>query len=768
MGFNETDITSHVLAVHVRVEDHPSTIPWVAGHHSGERWKVPLAAGPNLDARRTVEEARTMRRCSAVVLVLGTLLAASAGAAEWTYNMAFTQWAGSNDADRYYTNTTQECEQRAAAITAAGYRAVILSGYHFRLNYLDRDEDVRHITRRIVEACHRHGLKVIEHLDLTIVYYDAYPLAWQHLDWLQLHAADMMTRHRIFCFNNPEFRDFYLDYCRRFQRETDIDAWQMDEIAWLGRGFCGCRWCRARWRQEKGRAYPPVQEPGFFDRALADPQYREWMHWRGGCLNDFRRMVRDGLRAIRPDVAMFTYTTAPQSTPYVWNRGGDYASRAETVDTIGTELNPVPFDSYPYIAGLLAQRRALAEATGKAAWAKFDITIPSAYFCWAFGRTCGHSLWWSLRPDNQEPRPEGLLQWPWQMDDASATLDADIGIVLSGSTRDLQYDFDYYHREFEGWLQALLLRPFATRVIIESEMTEPKALDRYTLVVLPNVTAVSPEQKQALMHYVRAGGLLLLTYEAGTLSTGGTPSQRPLLAEAGVTLLEEPIAPEHVDPAFRDMPIRHIRAEDGTAIIIRAKENDRASPPVLTRRDVGEGQVWYWAAKVGALAYEERQLPSRYAQGGDYTPPEQPHMLDTMASIASLALGTEPGFGIGAPSSRGPAGGPLVLEAPRGLLAWVYGTERDGRSARCVHLLNCTGRDYQEGHPVEFDHERPPPMPPLPELVTRLPGGVSEALLASPELDEPVHLHLEAEDSASLVTIPADSFLSYGVIWAYE
>jgi len=119
-----------------------------------------------------------MRRWIAAMIVL-CAAAIPAHAADWTYNMAFTQWAGSNDADRHYTNTPEECEARAEAIAAAGYTAVILSGYHFRLNWLERDGDVREIVRMIVEACHRHGLKVIEHVDLTVGWSTMTPTRWR-------------------------------------------------------------------------------------------------------------------------------------------------------------------------------------------------------------------------------------------------------------------------------------------------------------------------------------------------------------------------------------------------------------------------------------------------------------------------------------------------------------------------------------------------------------------------------------------------------------
>ncbi|MFW5868114.1 MAG: hypothetical protein ACOCX2_09875 [Armatimonadota bacterium] len=673
---------------------------------------------------------------------LGVLVALpNAYAADWTYNMAFTQWSGSNDADRYYTNTPEACEERAAAVAAAGYDAVICSGYHFRLNWLERDEEVREITRMIVEACHRHGLKVIEHLDLTIAYYDAYPLAWGNPDWFQLHAGDMMTRHRIFCLNNPEFQRFYLDYVERFQRETGVDAWQMDEISWLGRGFCGCRWCREKWREEKGRPYPAVEAPGFFGTAFEDPQYREWMHWRGESINDFYDVVRESLVAINPDVKLFDYTTSSQSSPWAWTRGAPFEVRAPHVDTVGTELNPVPFDSYPAIADLLAQRRAVAEYAGRPAWAKFDITEPSAYFCWAFGHTVGHSIWWSLNPDNETIPPESLLEWPWQMDDETARLDADIGVLLSGSTRDLVYAHDYFDTEFRGWMQALLLRPFATRAIIEEELTQPGALDGYALIVLPNATAISPDQKTALMEYVHGGGKLLLTYEAGTLNHDGTPSEDPLLAEAGVTI---------VGDLDEDTPTRRIQLDDGAVV---SREVDGA--PLLTRREVGSGEVWYFAVKAGQLGFETPQLPAKYARGGGYTPPEAPEMIDALQKNADTVIADSPRFALEGVDARG-------------LLAWVYEAEHDGRPARAVHLLNCTGRHLQPGEEVEFDHDEPPPMPVLPEMTMRLPGVVAEAVLATPEREETPALQTRMEHGVTMVTIPADSFETYAVVWAYD
>jgi len=693
-------------------------------------------------------------RIAALSLAIASVSALHA--ADWTHNMAFTQWSGSNDADRYYTTTPESCEARAALIADAGYTAVILSGYHFRLNFLDRDEDLRRTVAFITEACHRHGLKVIEHIDLTVHYYDGYPLVFEHPDWLQVHAADMMTRHRIYCPNNPDFQRFYLDYVRRFQQDTNIDAWQMDEVQWLGRGYCGCRHCRAKWQQDMGRPYPAVEAPGFFDRALEAPEYRDWMRWRGKALNDFRRLVREELQAIRPDVKLFKYTTADQASPFVWTRGSDYETTMTVVDTVGTEINPVPFDGYVNLQEQLTCRRALSEASGRAAWAKFDITIPSAYFCWAFGRMQRQSLWWSLNPENDDPRPADLLNWPWQMDDAAASTDADVGVLLSKSTRDLRYDQNYFAVEFHGWLQSLLLAPQDVKVLLESQLlADPRQLDRLRLLVLPNCTSIAPAQAEALLTWVRSGGRLIMTVDSGTLDANGEPAPDPFIAHAGVAITDRAtgtvklsLAPE----GEYEVDYRHISTAPNSTVIATMAV-DGKTLPLLTSRREGEGSIHYVAAKLGAPAYEDRQLSSHYRKDG-FRPAADARAIDMIQGIAARVLGDAPVF--------------RLTGAPRGLIASVYRTEHDGRPVRAIHLLNCSGRSLSEGDPVEFDKDNPPSTPELPDLRLHLPGTVSEALLASPELTEPLPISATNDAQGAVLPVPAASFATYGVIWAYD
>ncbi|MBM4081126.1 MAG: hypothetical protein FJ278_15595, partial [Planctomycetes bacterium] len=87
---------------------------------------------------------------------------------DWTFNMAVSGWVTSNAGNRYHTFRPEAAEKRAAEIAAAGFKAVMTNGYHFRLNFAGRDEDVRRIAKTIADACHKHGLRVVEHHDWTI------------------------------------------------------------------------------------------------------------------------------------------------------------------------------------------------------------------------------------------------------------------------------------------------------------------------------------------------------------------------------------------------------------------------------------------------------------------------------------------------------------------------------------------------------------------------------------------------------------------------
>ncbi|MEW6359953.1 MAG: beta-galactosidase trimerization domain-containing protein [Planctomycetota bacterium] len=671
---------------------------------------------------------------------------------DWTYNMAFSAWVTNLAGNRYHTFTPDSAERRAKEIADAGFKAVITNGYHYRLNFAARDGDIRRIARTIADACHKRGLKVIEHQDYTIHLYDGYPLVFQHPDWLQVDAADMVTRHRIFCMNNPEFLAAYLDYLRRYQRESDSDAYQLDEIQFLSETFCGCRHCREKYIRQTGRSWPPTHDPVFWEGAHAREDFRDWMRWRIGCLAEFKGRLRDELRQVRPDVKMFDYTTTLQSDPAVFARGSDIEAKGRCNDTIGTEVNSDPFTAYPFIYATVKSRLAIGEAYGKPIVVLNNQTTMTAYFVWAFGRACRGSLWYAMSDVADGPPQEQLLRWPYQMDDSVSRSAADIGIFLSRSTRDLRSDRDYFFYEYEGWLQALCLTHNDVRVLLESQL-KPGGYDLSPLrmIILPNATALSSEQTKILLDYVNQGGRLFLTYEAGTLDENGKPGPAPLLPHAGIRLtgdadgkIEIPLGA----PGTYETTMKRVETE-GDAVVLAAS----GGLPLLTSRRVGKGTICYLAAKLGPLAFEDKQLPT-----GQYKtvfkPPKDARAMDVIAAVVDKVCE-------GVARYR-------VVGAPRGVLAPIYSTVREGKRCRAVHLLNASGRQAKSGDAVASPKKESLPMPPLPAFALELPGRVVSAVLATPEKEGAVDLRVVPKDNLSMIEVPQESFKTYGVVYAYE
>lgn len=59
-------------------------------------------------------------------------------------------------------------------------------------------------------------------------------------------------------------------------------------------------------------------------------------------------------------------------------------------------------------------------------------------------------------------------------------------------------------------------------------------------------------------------------------------------------------------------------------------------------------------------------------------------------------------------------------------------------------------------------------MPDLPNLTVQIPGPVSSALMATPESDKPLALAVSRDRALSAIQIPARSFRTYALVYAFE
>ena len=101
-----------------------------------------------------------MSRSLLLLLMLCVLSTRAAERGHWFYNVSFVNWVTNNAGSRFHTFTPESAEKRAAEIAAAGYKAVVTSGYHFRQNFMSREAEVNRIagvlpgTTDVVDASH--------------------------------------------------------------------------------------------------------------------------------------------------------------------------------------------------------------------------------------------------------------------------------------------------------------------------------------------------------------------------------------------------------------------------------------------------------------------------------------------------------------------------------------------------------------------------------------------------------------------------------------
>ena len=122
-----------------------------------------------------------MRTLSIVLLMCVAVCAASAApedhrapnndAMAWRWNARQVNWGASNAGTRDEFDNPDDIARRVKELKVMGITVTQLDGLHFRNAYMDRMPRVQVFAKMIVDACHRAGIKVIEHHSATLTGY---------------------------------------------------------------------------------------------------------------------------------------------------------------------------------------------------------------------------------------------------------------------------------------------------------------------------------------------------------------------------------------------------------------------------------------------------------------------------------------------------------------------------------------------------------------------------------------------------------------------
>lgn len=217
---------------------------------------------------------------------------------------------------------------------------------------------------------------------------------------------------------------------------------------------------------------------------------------------------------------------------------------------------------------------------------------------------------------------------------------ANVGIYFSKPTR-LSYrtpllEGNFFGAEIKG-VEAILMENHIPHDFILDDMVSREKLNKYDLIILPNVRCMSDTEIGLLKEYVRDGGKLMATYETSLFDTGGNARKDYGLADLfGVNYLgkkadtrldnyqyiEQPshplVSPDSSETillfnagyTLHSQPMRDARVIVSLQPTIQNQPPDKSwvsklssEYPTVVEQDYGKGKVLYYANQPDVLIH---------------------------------------------------------------------------------------------------------------------------------------------------------------------
>lgn len=453
-----------------------------------------------------------------------------------------------------YCFSDEELEQKVKSYADMGITTLIgFTSTHFRFSFMPYKNRIHSCIRRIVEFCHKYGMRYVEHHSSALYYAPQNQKEWDFVinhivqkgdrveDWEGLldnireipvvdgYSLSEMTQiegstgkfaHTPYgsyalCHNNPKYREVYFKYLEELYA-LGIDGIMNDEVQWFGfddRGrnnACTCPHCRALFREMYGFELPQPENWDRFYNDYTDPAFVAWKRFK---LETHSQFVRDvnrhceslGLKLMRPNyishILMNNLTAAPfEVCADVW----DFVFQENCTFTIIS----ASFVDYAMEA---IHRNAMSADRGCPSMSMFyPYTKSSLYFTFALAKSWGQ-LFMQTSEDQLDSDSLEAEYRRFELDHF-AFLDtprrcADFGFLHSAMTRDYTSDRTNTKR-FCAALQGAYLSGFSADLLFESAALE-KMLS-YKVIVCGFNAMLSDKTLETLGAYTARGGKLVI------------------------------------------------------------------------------------------------------------------------------------------------------------------------------------------------------------------------------------------------------------------
>ncbi len=382
----------------------------------------------------------------------------------------------------------------------------------------------------LVAGCRKMNMVVLARTDPHAAHQDVYDA---HPDWIAVDAEGKPRRHWsmpelwVTCALGP----YNFEFMTAVTREI-VSLYQVDGIfsnRWAGSGMCYCEHCQRNFHTASGYELPRTNDP-------LDPARRAYIVWHQQRLFELWKVWDDAIRQANP------------AARYIANAGGGALSDLD-MKRIG-ELAPTLFADRQSRSGLMAPwsngknaKEYRATMGRKAIGGIFSVGIEEAYRwkdsvqapaelrLWVLdGIANGIRPWFTkfsgtLRDERWLPVVEKLYDWHYRNERYLRNEEplARVAMVYSQQTAQF-YGGEHAREKVEdhalGYYQALIEAriPFE---MVHDGLLDAAHVDRFKVLILPNIAALSEAQCAQIRDYVGRGGSVVATYETSLYDEWG-------------------------------------------------------------------------------------------------------------------------------------------------------------------------------------------------------------------------------------------------------
>ena len=224
-------------------------------------------------------------------------------------------------------------------------RVMTFSSTHFRFSFRPYWNDIYTAIDKIVKACHKYNIKVVEHHSSSLTFYPDSPEVWDNVErhlkvrksniedfpgfkeYIMsnpelepgIHLSDLYQIDgrnglpaktpyfgRAFCYNNPLYRKIYTEHLHEIAK-LGVDAILADDAQFFGAGnSCTCKYCRALFKKQTGMELPSQEHWNDFVFNFNDPVFTQWLRFKEQSTFDFQKYLTEryeewGISPYRPN-----------------------------------------------------------------------------------------------------------------------------------------------------------------------------------------------------------------------------------------------------------------------------------------------------------------------------------------------------------------------------------------------------------------------------------------------------------------------------------